>query len=211
MTRILEPNDLRLGVSLDHSFGYGRRDILILAAKDKELAHGRLAQHLVLILATNHSIEQCHDTLILGDVDNLGQVIDIISHRTAIIGCKTRLRSGVGQQLLLTSLDQRNLALAVGTFLVAIGIGSRREQHHAIQALGILLTECQRHISTHRVTYQGAALDSEGVEHRLHRVGKELHRVALALDLRDSVTRHIERNDTRIFVDQRHKILPNEQ
>ena len=78
MTRVLEPDDARLGVFGDHLLGRLDGDIVVLASEDEEYRNLGLAQHPVLVLAGDHAVEQGDNPLVLGDENLFGEVLDIL-------------------------------------------------------------------------------------------------------------------------------------
>ena len=77
MSRLVEPRYLGLRVRIHNLLGNLGGDVAILATQDEELAQATLAEHLILIRALHHATQQCHDALVLGDIDLLGQIVNI--------------------------------------------------------------------------------------------------------------------------------------
>lgn len=129
---------------------------------------------------------------------------------TAVVGCETCRRSDVREQLLLARTHERDFAFAVLPLFVAVGIRGRTEQHYAVRHLRMPFAECERDIPAHRVSDDERVSYAERFECRRESVGEIVHGVRFALDLRDSVSRNVERYDADALVEQRHELLPYE-
>ena len=62
------------------------------------------------------------------------------------------------------------------------------------------LAEGQRDIAAHRVADERATCDAQSTKRFGHRIGEEFHRMGLARDDRNPVSRQIERHDSDFLI-----------
>ena len=108
-----------------HLFGRFDRNVAVLAAEDEELGNLRGAQHFVPVLAGDHAVEQCHDSLVFGDRDLFGEVLDVVFHPGAVVLGEARFGGHAGQRILFPGLYEGDFAAAVPGLLRRVGIGRR--------------------------------------------------------------------------------------
>ena len=185
-------------------------NVFILAAEDEELPHGRTAQHLVAVGASDHPVEKRHDPVVLRKIYLFGQIRDGIGHPLPVVGGESGTGRNAGQLFLLAGPHERDFAAAILALLLRVGVRRRREEHQTVEHFRMTFAKGQRHVAAHRMSHERTARDTERLQRIADDVGQILHRVALAPHLRNAVPRQVERHDPHPFVQQRDEIVPHE-
>lgn len=95
-------------------------NVFILAAEDEELPHGRTAQHLVAVGASDHPVEKRHDPVVLRKIYLFGQIRDGIGHPLPVVGGESGTGRNAGQLFLLTGPHERDFAAAILALLLRV-------------------------------------------------------------------------------------------
>ena len=210
VSRIGEPHHLCLRMGGSQLLGDRGGNVFILAAEDEELPHGRTAQHLVAVGASDHPVEKRHDPVVLRKIYLFGQIRDGIGHPLPVVGGESGTRRNAGQLFLLAGPHERDFAATILALLLRVGVRRRREEHQTVEHFRMTFAKGQRHVAAHRMSHERTARDTERLQRIADDVGQILHRVALAPHLRNAVPRQVERHDPHPFVQQRDEIVPHE-
>ena len=210
VSRIGEPHHLCLRMGGSQLLGDRGGNVFILAAEDEELPHGRTAQHLVAVGASDHPVEKRHDPVVLRKIYLFGQIRDGIGHPLPVVGGESGTGRNAGQLFLLAGPHERDFAAAILALLLRVGVRRRREEHQTVEHFRMTFAKGQRHVAAHRMSHERTARDTERLQRIADDVGQILHRVALAPYLRNAVPRQVERHDPHPFVQQRDEIVPHE-